>query len=188
MYKIIDDYIDKLMTSAPDMPLWNVEKILQGKPAHWNYIDGCMINSLYELYKTTGLEKYINFIKKFVDYYVFEDGTIRGYDPLKYSTDDVCESRILFDLYNETKEEKYKKAIELSYSQVKNHPRTSTGNFWHKKIYPNQVWLDGLYMIQPFYVRYETIHGKKNYADTVSQFKCVRNIMFDDKAKLYYHG
>ena len=48
MYKIIDDYIDKLMTSAPDMPLWNIEKILQGKPAHWNYIDGCMINSLYE--------------------------------------------------------------------------------------------------------------------------------------------
>ena len=188
MYKIIDDYIDKLMTSAPDMPLWNVEKILQGKPAHWNYIDGCMINSLYELYKTTGLEKYINFIKKFVDYYVFEDGTIRGYDPLKYSTDDVCESRILFDLYNETKEEKYKKAIELSYSQVKHHPRTSTGNFWHKKIYPNQVWLDGLYMIQPFYVRYETIHGKKNYADTVSQFKNVRNIMFDEEAKLYYHG
>ena len=188
MYKIIDDYIDKLMTSAPDMPLWNIEKILQGKPAHWNYIDGCMINSLYELYKTTGLEKYINFIKKFVDYYVFEDGTIRGYDPLKYSTDDVCESRILFDLYNETKEEKYKKAIELSYSQVKNHPRTSTGNFWHKKIYPNQVWLDGLYMIQPFYVRYETTHGKKNYADTVSQFKNVRKIMFDENAKLYYHG
>ena len=74
-----------------------------------------------------------------MDYYVFEDGTIRGYDPLKYSTDDVCESRILFDLYNETKEEKYKKAIELSYSQVKNHPRTSTGNFWHKKIYPNHT-------------------------------------------------
>jgi unsaturated rhamnogalacturonyl hydrolase len=188
MYKIIDDYIDKLMTSAPDMPLWNVEKILQGKPAHWNYIDGCMINSLYELYKTTGLEKYIDFIKKFVDYYVFEDGTIRGYDPLKYSTDDVCESRILFDLYNETKEEKYKKAIELSYSQVKHHPRTSTGNFWHKKIYPNQVWLDGLYMIQPFYVRYETTHGKKNYADTVSQFTNVRKLMFDEEAKLYYHG
>ena len=48
----IDDYIDKLMTSVPDKPRWNVEKILQGKPAHWNYIDGCMINSLYELYKT----------------------------------------------------------------------------------------------------------------------------------------
>jgi unsaturated rhamnogalacturonyl hydrolase len=188
MYKSLDNYIDKLMTSAPDKPLWNIEAIRGGKEPHWNYIDGCMINSLYELYKTTNEKKYIDFIKYYVNYYVFEDGTIRGYDPKKYSTDDVCESRILFDLYNETKEDKYLKAIELTYSQVKEQPRTSTGNFWHKQIYPNQVWLDGLYMIQPFYVRYQTVMGKKDYQDTVSQFKNVRKFMFNETDKLYYHG
>ncbi|MBO5711830.1 MAG: glycoside hydrolase family 88 protein [Acholeplasmatales bacterium] len=188
MYKSLDNYIDKLMTSSPDKPLWNIEAILGGKEPHWNYIDGCMINSLYELYKTTNDSKYIEFIKYYISYYVFEDGTIRGYSPEKYSTDDVCESRILFDLYNETKEEKYLKAIELTYSQVKAQPRTSTGNFWHKQIYPNQVWLDGLYMIQPFYVRYQTIIGKKDYSDTVSQFKNVRRLMFNETDKLYYHG
>lgn len=188
MYEVINRYIDKLMTSSPELPLWNIEAIHGGKKPAWNYIDGCMMTSLLELYKTTKEEKYINFVKKFVDYYVFDDGTIRGYDPQKYSTDDVCESRILFDLYEITKNEKYNKAIELVYSQVKTHPRTKEGNFWHKKIYPNQIWLDGLYMMQPFYTRYQTLRNKKDYADIVNQFQNVRKLMFDEKAKLYYHG
>ena len=188
MNEIINKYIDKLMTSKPDMPLWNIESINHGKKPAGNYIDGCMMTSLLEMYKTTKDEKYINFVKKFVDYYVFEDGTIRGYDPLKYSTDDICESRVLFDLLDLTKEEKYDKAIELTFSQIKTHPRTKEGNFWHKGIYPNQIWLDGLYMAQPFYTRYQTLRGKMNYADIINQFKNVRKLMFDDKAKLYYHG
>ena len=176
------------MTSNPNMPLWNIESILNGKKPAWNYIDGCMITSLLELYKTTKEEKYLNFVVNFVDYYVFDDGSIRGYDPLKYSTDDVCESRILFDLYKITNNEKYNKAIELTYTQVQNHPRTKEGNFWHKAIYPNQVWLDGLYMMQPFYIRYQTERGIKDYSDTINQFENVYRIMFDKEKKLYYHG
>ncbi len=187
MYEIIDKYIDKLMTSKPDMPLWNIESIKKGKKPVWNYIDGCMMTSLIELYKTTKDEKYINFVKKFVDYYVNEDGSILGYEPEKHSTDDICESRILFDLYDLTQNEKYKKAIELTYSQIKTQPRTKEGNFWHKEIYPNQVWLDGLYMAQPFYTRYQT-KTTRDYADIVRQFKNVFDIMYDKKAHLYYHG
>ncbi len=188
MYEIIDKYIDKLMTSEPDKPLWNIEAIKLGKKPSWNYIDGCMTASLIELYKTKGDKKYLDFVIKFVDYYVREDGTIFGYDPKKYSTDDLSESKILFDLYEYTKNEKYKKAMELAHSQILTHPRTKEGNFWHKKIYPNQVWLDGLYMAQVFYTRYQTIYGGKDYADIVKQFKNVREIMYDPKAKLYYHG
>ena len=188
MYELIDKYIDKLMTSNPEAPLWNIEAIRAGKKPVWNYIDGCMMTSLLELYKTTKDEKYISFVKKFVDYYVFEDGTIRGYDPNKFSTDDICESRILFDLYDLTGEEKYSKAIELTYSQILNHPRTKEGNFWHKAIYPNQVWLDGLYMAQPFYTRYQTLRNKRQYADIVKQFTNVYNIMRNPETGLYYHG
>ena len=188
MNKIINSYIDKLMKSDPAMPLWNIEVIRSGKKPAWNYIDGCMMTSLIEMYKTTKEEKYIDFVKKFVDYYVFEDGTIRGYDPLKYSTDDVCESKILFDLYDLTKNEKYLKAIKLAYSQVEHHPRTKEGNFWHKLIYPNQVWLDGLYMMQPFYTRYQTRFANCDYSDIINQFKNVRKIMFNEDAKLFYHG
>ncbi len=188
MYEVLDKYIDKLMTSTPDMPLWNIESIKHGKKPGWNYIDGCMTASLIELWKTRNDKKYFDFVKKFVDYYVNEDGTILGYDKEKYSTDDMSESRILFDLYKETGEEKYSKAIELTYSQILSHPRTKEGNFWHKKIYPNQIWLDGLYMAQVFYTRYQTERNKKDYTDIVNQFKNVYNIMRDKKTGLYYHG
>jgi unsaturated rhamnogalacturonyl hydrolase len=189
MYKVIDKYIEKLMTSKPDAPLWNIENIRQGKKPAWNYIDGCMMTSLIELYKATNDEKYLDFVKRFVDFYVREDGSILGYEMEKYSTDDVSESRILFDLYKFTNEEKYDKAIEMCYQQILTHPRTKEGNFWHKKIYPNQVWLDGLYMMQVFYTRYETERNKlQNYSDIVNQFKNVYNIMRDKETGLYYHA
>lgn len=188
MYRIIEDYIDKLMTSAPDMPLWNIESIKQGKKPGWNYIDGCMTTSLLEMYKTTGERKYLDFVISFVDYYVSEDGSILGYDPRKYSTDDVSESRILFDLYKYTGNEKYRKAIELAHSQILTHPRTKEGNFWHKAIYHDQVWLDGLYMMQVFYTRYQSQYGGKDYGDIIKQFENVRQIMFDEEKRLYYHG
>ena len=189
MYKIIDQYIEKLMTSKPDMPLWNIEAKKKKKKPSWNYIDGCMMVSLLELYKTTNEEKYLNFVKNYIDYYVHEDGSILGYSKEKYSTDDVSETRVLFDLFAWTKEEKYSKAIELVHEQILSHPRTKEGNFWHKKIYPNQVWLDGLYMMQPFYTRYESERNRmQNYADIVSQYKTVYHIMRDKQTGLYYHG
>ena len=150
MYDIINKYIDKLMTSSPDMPLWNIEQIKLKKAVGWNYIDGCMMSSLIELYKTTNDKKYLDFVIKYTDYYVNEDGTILGYHPDKYSTDDVSESRILFDLLEYTHNEKYEKAIKRVYNeQILSHPRTKHGNFWHKKIYHYQIWLYGSYMKQP---------------------------------------
>lgn len=188
--QIVDNYIEKLMTSKPNEPLWNIEQIRQGKEAHWNYIDGCMMNSLIQLYEVTNDKKYLNFVKTYVDYYLSDNGNkILGYNKENYSTDDVAESRILFDLYKYFGEEKYKNAIELSYSQILTHPRTKEGSFWHKKIYPNQVWLDGLYMMQVFYMRYETIfNGYKNYKDIKLQYQNVRKNMFNSKKGLHYHA
>ena len=188
MYEIIDKYIDKLMTSKPDMPLWNIESIRLGRKPRWNYIDGCMMTSLIELYKITKDEKYINFVKKFISFYVADDGSILGFEPEKQAIDDVCESKILFDLYNITGENKYKKAIEITHQFLMAQPRTKEGSFWHKKIYPNQVWLDGIYMALPFYARYQTQFAGKNYNDLIDQLKLVRKYMFDENKHLYYHG
>ncbi len=189
-YEIIDRYIDRLIDDTkPEAPIWNIENIRHGKKPGWNYIDGCMMTSLYPIYKMTGTKKYIDFIDKFVDYYVFEDGTIRGYKVEDYNLDNLNEGRVLFDLYKETGKEKYKKAIELLHTQILGQPRTEIGNFWHKKIYPNQIWLDGLYMAQVFYTRYETeMNAGKNYADIVKQFTNVYDHMFDKQKRLYYHG
>ena len=189
-YSVIDRYIDRLIEdTTPDKPIWNIENIKHGKAPGWNYIDGCMMTSLYTIYKQTGNKKYLDFIDNFVDFYVFEDGSIRGYELDTYNVDNINEGRILFDLYRETGKEKYKKAINLLYQQLLGQPRTGLGNFWHKKIYPNQVWLDGLYMAQVFYTRYETeFTGGKNYADIVGQFENVYKYMYDKDKKLYYHG
>ena len=189
-YSVIDRYIDRLIEdTTPEAPIWNIENIRHGKAPAWNYIDGCMMNSLYSIYQQTGNKKYIDFIDKFVDYYVFDDGSIRGYELETYNLDNINEGRILFDLYRETGKEKYRKAADLLYEQIKGQPRTGTGNFWHKKIYPNQVWLDGLYMAQVFYTRYESeFNNCKNYSDIVGQFQSVYDNMYDKQKRLYYHG
>ncbi len=188
-YTIIDRYVDRLIDDTkPDAPVWNIESIKQGKKPAWNYIDGCMMNSLYSIYLQTGNKKYIDFIDWFVDYYVFDDGSIRGYDPEEYNLDNLNEGRILFDLYRETGKEKYRKAIDLQYSQIEGQPRIAIGNFWHKKIYPDQVWLDGLYMAQVFYTRYQTECADGDYSDIIRQFCNVYENMYDKEKKLYYHG
>ncbi len=189
MYAQIDKYIDRLLDgSTPDKPLWNIESIRDGKPAHWNYIDGCMITALLCAAEITGEKKYSDFAENFIDWYVHDDGTITGYDVADHNLDDINEGRVLFDLYKMTGKEKYKKAIDLIKTQIDTQPRTNTGNFWHKKIYPDQIWLDGLYMAQVFYTLYQKNFGGKDYSDIVNQFKNVRALMFDENKKLYYHG
>lgn len=187
---LIDNYIEKLLTqSTPEKPLWNIEAIHQGKASAWNYVDGCMMTSLLSLYRQTKDEKYYRFVEAFIDYYVLEDGTLRGYEQSTYNLDDICESRVLFDLYDRTKREKYNKAIELTYRHILRQPRTKEGSFWHKLIYPHQVWLDGLFMAQPFYTRYETLRNQqKNYDDILNHFKVVRKHMYSEQDQLYYHG
>ena len=188
-YQVIEKYIDRLIEETkPEAPIWNIENIRLGKKPAWNYIDGCMMTSLYSIYKLKGDKKYLDFIDNFVDYYVFEDGSIRGYSLETYNLDNLNEGRILFDLYRETGKEKYRKAIDLLYLQIVGQPRTEYGNFWHKAIYPNQVWLDGMYMSEVFYTRYVAEAGNGDYTEIVGQFKSVFDHMYDKQKRLYYHG
>lgn len=188
-YANIDRYIDRLITeSTPDLPIWNIESIRQGKKPHWNYIDGCMITSLLQMSEITGVKKYFAFAEGFIDYYVSENGDILGYDIEKYNLDDINEGRVLFELYAQTGKEKYRLAIEKQKAQLDGQPRTDTGNFWHKLIYPNQIWLDGIYMAQVFNTLYSKLYGGKNYADMLSQIENVNKYMQDKTTGLYYHG
>ena len=188
--EILDRYINELLEkSTPQAPIWNIEKIRSGKPSTWNYIDGCMIKAVLELYNITKEDKYLRFADDFIDYFVNEDGSIKSYDPKEYNIDNVNAGKTLFELYDLTGKEKYRRAIETIYSQVKTQPRTEAGNFWHKAIYPNQVWLDGMYMGQPFYMQYEVKYNNcENCMDSFNQFMNVYKIMRDPKTGLYYHG
>ncbi|MDE7384959.1 MAG: glycoside hydrolase family 88 protein [Anaeroplasmataceae bacterium] len=185
----IEKYIERLLNeSTPEAPIWNVE-ILQGREPSWNYIDGCMLSSILELYKLRKKKIYLDFVIQYTDYFVMNDGKIKTYEPTNYSLDDMSESRILFDLWEFTHNEKYLKAIQYTYTQIKTNPRTFEGNFWHKPRHPNQVWLDGLFMAQVFYMRYETyLNHMQNYSDIRKQYEVVRLHMFNENTKLYYHG
>ena len=189
MYTKIDKYIERLITeSTPDLPIWNIESIRQGKKPHWNYIDGCMITSLLEMSRITSDRRYFDFAESFIDYYVNEDGSILGYDVEKYNLDDLNEGRVLFELYKASGKEKYRLAIENQKKQLENQPRTCTSNFWHKLIYPNQIWLDGIYMAQVFSTLYAKEYGGKDYSDMLNQIKNVNKYMQNSENGLYYHG
>ena len=187
---IIERCVQRFMDdSTPDKPLWNIEKIHQGKINGWNYIDGCMMIALLNLYKITGDKKYYDFAENFLDFYVFEDGSLRGYKEEDYNLDNICEGRVLFDVYKISGKEKYRKAMDLLFGQLQRQPRTCEGSFWHKAIYPNQVWLDGLYMAQVFYTRYASeCCGCEGYEDIRKQFRTVREKMYDPATGLYRHG
>ena len=189
MYEAFDRFASGLIErSTPQRTAWNIEKLRQGKPADWNYIDGCMITALLALSEITGEARYFDFAERFIDAFVAEDGTIRTYDPEKRTLDDVNEGRVLFELYDKTGKEKYRRAADFLHGQLLLQPRTAEGNFWHKKIYPNQVWLDGVYMAQPFAALYEKRFGRGDYADLLSQIRVVRARMRDARTGLYYHG
>ena len=187
---IIERYVERMMQeSRPDKPLWNIEKIKEGKINGWNYIDGCMMIALLNMHRITGEERYYEFAENFLDHYVFEDGSIRGFKEADYNLDNICEGRVLFDVYARSGKEKYRKAIDTLYGQIQRQPRTHEGNFWHKAIYPNQVWLDGLYMAQVFYARYTTeMEHCRGYEDIRKQFRTVRERMYDPETGLYRHG
>ncbi|WP_294096494.1 glycoside hydrolase family 88 protein [uncultured Cetobacterium sp.] len=155
----------------------------------WCYEDGCLLQGTMLLYKATEDKKYLEFVYEYLKEFVGENGVIKGYDKSEFNIDNINAGKVLFDAYNFTGDEKYRKAIEKLHEQILEHPRVSQGNFWHKKRYENQVWLDGLYMVEPFYIRYETeFNGKRNYADIFKHFVNVRENMFDENKKLHYHG
>lgn len=156
---------------------------------YWNYEDGCVLMGCQQLYNATGDKKYFDFIITYLDRVIGDDGVISNYEFGKHNIDGFNAGKVLFLAYEETGREKYRKAIDFLMDSLREQPRTKEGNFFHKAIYPDQVWLDGLYMAQPFYMEYETKFNKKeNYNDILNQFRNVRKYMYDPEKKLSYHG
>lgn len=189
-YQDVIDFLQYLLkNSSPSCPAWNKEALLEKRKAGWNYIDGCMLKAVFDVFHATGEKHYAKFVEKYVDSLIDEAGIIAGYCKEDYNCDNINEGKVLFDLFDLTGKLKYRKAIDLLYSQITNQPRTEEGSFWHKKMYPNQVWLDGLYMVQPFYMAYERrFHENRNYRDVFAQFENVFQHMRSLESGLLFHG
>jgi unsaturated rhamnogalacturonyl hydrolase len=120
---------------------------------------------------------------------VLADGAIRTYEFDKFNIDNIAGGKTLIALYRETGDEKYKKAADLLREQMRQHPRTSEGGFWHKQIYPHQMWLDGLFMASPFLTLYGKEFNEPELFDEVThQLVLVAKHTYDSITGLYYHG
>ena len=117
----------------------------------WDYCHGLELGAMLDVYDTYGDKKIRDYAIAYADTMVHADGTITAYKLTDYSLDRINSGKILFRIYEQTKDPKYKKALDLLYSQFEGQPRNDDGGFWHKKIYPHQMWLDGIYMGAPFY-------------------------------------
>jgi unsaturated rhamnogalacturonyl hydrolase len=159
------------------------------KPLKWTYEQGVLLKGMEGVWLNTGDGKYFSYIQRGMDHFITEDGTIRAYKLEDYNIDNVLPGRILLLLYKVTGKEKYRKAAATLREQLKTHPRTTEGGFWHKKIYPSQMWLDGLYMGEPFYAEYAaTFNEPAAFDDIAKQFVLMELRARDAKTGLLYHG
>ncbi|MFD2118019.1 glycoside hydrolase family 105 protein [Paenibacillus yanchengensis] len=167
-------------------PLLHVGKAYNG---NWSYDYGVVLKGFEQLWLTTGEQHYLQYIKDNLDAFVMDDGTIRTYHQADYNIDHLNTGKLLFLLYDVTGDEKYKQAATQLRKQLHEHPRTSEGAFWHKKRYPYQIWLDGLYMGAPFYLQYLiTFEPENNLEDVTKQFIICERHLKDEKTGLLYHA
>jgi unsaturated rhamnogalacturonyl hydrolase len=155
----------------------------------WNYELGTLLEGMDAVWLNTADPRYYNYIKKSVDQFVGPDGSIPTWKPEENQLDSILLGRQLLLLYGVTQEPRYAKAATLLYQQLMSQPRTASGGFWHKQKYPNQMWLDGLYMAEPFYAEYAaTFHHPEAFSDITRQFVLMDEHARDAKTGLLYHG
>ena len=160
-----------------------------GGTTKWSYDMGVVLKGFEGIWQATGDKKYFNVIQSKMDWFVQNDGTIKGYEADEYNIDHVNNGKLVLLLYRVTQKEKYLKAAETLREQLRHHPRTKEGGFWHKKVYPYQMWLDGLYMGGPFYAEYAMLtHEDTAFNDIANQFIWMEKHARDPKTGLLYHA
>lgn len=173
----IDEFIDKFLTEYKPY-----------KNGNWCYEDGVVLNGSFQLYKATKDKKYLDFCIKYFDEHIADDGSLQNFNIDNHNVDDLEAGYTLFKVNKIHHEDKYDKAIEKMVAQFKIQPRLKEGAFIHKERYPGQLWLDGLYMANPFYAEYAASeHSLKMMSDIKVQFENVEKFNYDENEKLYYH-
>ena len=155
----------------------------------WDYCHGLELQAMLDVYDRYGDERIYNYALAYADTMIHDDGSIVKYKRSDFSLDRINSGKFIFRIYDQTKNEKYRKALDLMRSQLDDHPRNEDGGFWHKKIYPNQVWLDGIYMGAPFYAEYAYRNSRVNdYADVINQFLMAARHTYDPQTDLFKHA
>lgn len=160
-----------------------------GTKPTWGYTYGLVMKALWEAWESNKDPKIFDYIEGYYDRMIDDEGRISNYDIQAYNIDQMKPGSALMSLYSVTKKQKYKTAILTLRQQMKHHPRTSEGGYWHKKVYPNQMWLDGLYMGSPFLAQYaKEFDEPALFEDVADQIILMEQHARDPKTGLLYHG
>ncbi len=196
------EYVDGPKTFIPKSLKWSERMALSIMKRHekawqidnhevpkWDYKIGMILTGYQKLYAKTGDKKYFEYAKGYADELINSAGAFENFNPQDHNIDFINAGKILFNLYDKTQNPRYLKALNTLRRQFEDHPRTPSGGFWHKKIYPNQMWLDGLYMGAPFYARYTSqFENGEKLNDVAFQFELLHNHTFDKNTGLYFHA
>jgi unsaturated rhamnogalacturonyl hydrolase len=159
------------------------------KSPRWEYTQGLILKAILQVSDQYQELKYFDYVLTYYNQFIQADGTILNYNMEDYNIDRINPGKPLFRIYQETGQEKYKQALFLLRKQMQTHPRTSEGGFWHKKIYPNQMWLDGLYMAAPYLAQFaQTFNEPALLYEVANQIILIEKHARDEKTGLLYHG
>ena len=165
---------------------WSVDF---NKEPVWNYTQGLIADAMMQVESENGDHVFFDYAESYADKFIDSAGILTGYRMEDYNIDCLNSGKFLFRLYARTNDKRYEKAIHQLFEQLITHPRTSEGGFWHKKRYPNQMWLDGLYMGAPFYAQYALVFKEPTlFDDVVNQFEIIHKHTFNPETGLNYHG
>ena len=169
------------------------QSVMRRSPAavfdKWDYTAGLVLLAMQRLAGSTGDARYAAYVKRSIDSLVGPDGAIRTYRRADFNLDQINEGRLLFALSDATHDPRYQRAADQLRAQLAAQPRTADRGFWHKQIYPEQMWLDGLYMAEPFYAEYAQRRADTAaMTDVTRQFLLVAQHLRDSATGLYYHA
>ncbi|MDE3106155.1 MAG: glycoside hydrolase family 88 protein, partial [Acidobacteriota bacterium] len=159
------------------------------RPGNWGYTEGVLLDGMTAHWQATADGDSFRYVKAAVDRYVTPQGTITGYGADLHSLDEVEMGRAVTMLYRVTRQPKYYLAAKYIHQQLELQPRLPSGGYWHKKIYPNQMWLDSAYMAEPFRAMYAaTFQVESDWPDIAKQLLLMDEHMRDAKTGLLRHG
>lgn len=182
--KVAIQFADSEMKRSPQA--WQLD---HGKRLYFGYPQGLGCQAMLKIWKHTGDKKYLDYVIAWADTLINDKGEIHEYKVETYNIDYINPGKVLFEVYRQTGNKKYKLAMDRLVKQMSNHPRTLEGAFWHKLIYQHQIWLDGLYMGSPYLAEYAITFNKPEWIDDVmNQFLTCAKHTYDWKTGLYYHA
>lgn len=156
---------------------------------NWRYETGVALQGMEHVWRKTSEERFWQYIQTNVDSFVQPDGNIRTYQMEEYNLDQINMGRLLFPLLQVTGDSRYQEAAHLLRQQLRSHPRTNEGGFWHKQIYPHQLWLDGVYMAGPFLSEYaERFDEPAAFDEVVNEILLIEKHTRDEVTGLLYHA